>query len=189
MIRLWFVGSGCDSSSSVKLLKWCKCLHIVKLTDVDDRKLSTAPTFCGTWTSLRCTQQRLWQSEGVQQDEPICPAGDNISQLPVLNGWMRAGNQNNHQSSPMIWRRWQEVRTRPTGRRCRQYAGRMVGVEEAWDSDRPYRSTRHSPPVGHVAVLTISICKSKILLPRRIWVFKEGFTGFSPLLQEKTKSI
>ncbi len=49
----------------------------------------------------------------VQQDDPICPVGGDVSQLPLLNGWMRSGNQKSHHSFHPIWQRRQEVHTRP----------------------------------------------------------------------------
>lgn len=57
----------------------------------------------------------------------------------------------------------------------------MVGVEGAWDADRAYRSSRRSPPVGHVAVL----CTFKLNLGSWILVFKDSFIGFFYICYER----
>lgn len=79
----------------------------------------------------------VWQRSkgfGSQQDDPICPAGGNVSQLPALSGGTRTGNQNNHHSSRPIGDSRKctlDPQSLRTGRRHTHCTGRMVGVAGA----------------------------------------------------------
>lgn len=138
---------------------WCKHLHILKLT----HELIHSSHCLQTWNSFRCmaTQQRLWQSEGVQQDDPICPAGDNISQLPGLKGWRRAGNQNNHQSSHMVGS------VHSTYRATEQDVDTNNTLEEWWGSNGSQMLTGLTVPPDTVHLLGMRLClgKSQISVP------------------------
>lgn len=76
------------------------CCQTYTLMSHPQLALSAGPeAFSDVW---QCSKgfRESWGAEQaeVQQDDPICPAGGNISQLPMRREWVRAGNQNNHHS-------------------------------------------------------------------------------------------
>ena len=92
-----------------------------------------------------------------RQDDPICPVGGNVSQLPILNGWMRTGNQNNHHSSHPIWTWLQEVHTRPA-----KPQNRMEAPTAHWKDGGgcwgPRVLTGATDPLDTVHLLVVVVC-------------------------------
>ncbi len=100
-VAKWQLKSLISESRLYQLIHSLVCQHEVKQLTMN----GSAVQFSGV---------RVRRQVQVEQGEPICPTGGNVSQLPILIGWMRAGNRNNHHSTRPILGRLQEAHTRPT---------------------------------------------------------------------------